>query len=105
MVFPTHKCVLHYGGWRPGKPVLRGLDFAIEPGVKVGLVGETGSGKTTCSNLLPRLYPIDRGTIEIDGVPVQDWQRTALRKQFGFVSQDVVIFSGMVILLLRHTSC
>jgi len=75
-------------------PVLKGITFSVEPGMKVGLVGATGSGKTTTVNLLPRLYPLLSGEILIDGQPLQQLQRRNLRRQLGYVSQDLVVFAG-----------
>jgi len=81
-------------GYRPGHSILKGVSFSVETGMKVALVGATGSGKTSALSLLPRLYPISHGQILIDGVPIEKWQRSALRRQLGMVSQDVVIFRG-----------
>jgi ATP-binding cassette, subfamily B, multidrug efflux pump len=64
--------------------------------MKVGLVGATGSGKTSTVNLLPRLYPYQRGRILVDGVPIERLERAGLRRQLGYVSQDVVVFAGTV---------
>ncbi len=76
------------------KQVLNDISFHIKPGMKVGLVGKTGSGKTSTINLIPRLYPFQSGRILIDGIDISEWQRAALRKGIGYVSQDVVIFTG-----------
>jgi len=62
----------------------------------VGLVGATGSGKTTTVNLIPRLYPFQEGRILIDGKKVESYNRTRLRNAIGYVSQDVVVFTGTV---------
>ena len=75
-------------------PVLKGISFTVEPGMKVGLVGATGSGKTTTVNLLPRLYPLLSGEILLDGQPIQQLRRSHLRRQLGYVSQDLVVFAG-----------
>ena len=77
-----------------GAPVLKGITFSAEPGMKVGLVGATGSGKTTTINLLPRLYPLLRGDILLDGLPLASLERASLRRQLGYVSQDLVVFAG-----------
>lgn len=79
-----------------GREVLRGISFKAEPGMKIGLVGASGSGKTTTVNLLPQLYPISRGRILIDGTDIRQFTREALRSQIGYVGQDVVIVSGSV---------
>jgi ABC-type multidrug transport system fused ATPase/permease subunit len=78
----------------PDQPVLKGLEFKVSAGTSVGLVGKTGSGKSTTVHLIPQLYPIQKGQISIDGVPLEQWDRTNLREQIGIVSQDVVIFQG-----------
>jgi ATP-binding cassette subfamily B protein len=76
------------------QPVLKGVDFTVKAGTSVGLVGKTGSGKSTTVHLIPQLYPIQKGDIRIDGVSLEAWDRTNLRQQIGIVSQDVVIFQG-----------
>jgi len=77
-----------------GEPVLKGVSFKVKAGMKVGLVGATGSGKTSTVNLLPRLYPFDGGELLFDGVPVQRIERAHLRQHIGYVTQDVVVFAG-----------
>lgn len=76
--------------------VLRDVSFVIEPGQRVGLVGATGSGKTTIINLLLRFYDVQRGRVLVDGVDVRDWDVAALRRVFGLVLQDVHLFSGTI---------
>lgn len=83
-------------GYLPGQTVLDEVSFAVAKGQKVGLVGHSGSGKTTTISLIPALYPIRSGTITVDGVPLRDWDRSALRQQIGVVSQNVVIFRGTI---------
>jgi subfamily B ATP-binding cassette protein MsbA len=77
-------------------PVLRDVSFRIEPGQFVGLVGPTGSGKSTIISLLPRFYDLTGGKITIDGVDIRDYQLQGLRQQFGFVLQDTVLFGGTI---------
>jgi len=77
-------------------PVLRDVSFRIEPGQFVGIVGHTGSGKSTIISLLPRFYDPTSGRITIDGVDVRDYQLQGLRRQFGFVLQDTVLFRGTI---------
>jgi ATP-binding cassette subfamily B multidrug efflux pump len=77
-----------------GPLVLKGISFAIEAGMSVGLVGKTGSGKSTTVHLIPQLYAWSSGEILIDDIPLGQWNRQALREQIGIVSQDVVIFQG-----------
>lgn len=76
-----------------GKPILDGITLRIEPGQTVGVVGMTGSGKTTLVNLLARMYPVERGMIFIDGIDVNDWSLIDLRRQIGFVTQEAFLFS------------
>lgn len=76
--------------------VLRDVSFTVEPGQSVALVGHTGSGKTTITNLLMRFYDVQRGSILLDGVDVREWDLQALRENFAVVLQDVFLFSGTV---------
>jgi ATP-binding cassette subfamily B protein len=76
--------------------VLKNVSFTVEPGQSVALVGHTGSGKTTITNLLMRFYDIQRGRILLDGVDLRDWNLASLRKNFAVVLQDVFLFSGTV---------
>lgn len=81
-------------GYTTGTPILKGVSFHAQAGESIGLVGKTGSGKSSTLHLIPQLYPIQSGDIIIDGVSIKDWDRQALREQIGVVSQDVVIFYG-----------
>lgn len=76
--------------------VLKDVSFAVEPGQSVALVGHTGSGKTTITNLLMRFYDVQRGRILLDGVDVREWNLKQLRENFAVVLQDVFLFSGTV---------
>jgi ATP-binding cassette subfamily B multidrug efflux pump len=76
--------------------VLRDVSFRIAPGEKVAIVGATGAGKTTISNLLTRFYEFQRGTIRVDGRDVREIAGGTLRRQIGLVLQDVFLFSGTV---------
>ncbi|MDW8418912.1 MAG: ABC transporter transmembrane domain-containing protein [Chitinophagales bacterium] len=77
-------------------PVLRNLSFTIEPGMKVALVGQSGSGKSTVIKLLSRFYDCDEGAILIDGKDIRDYNITALRKNFGTVPQETILFGGTI---------
>jgi ATP-binding cassette subfamily B protein len=86
---------------RPGEEVLRGLDFTIEPGERVAIVGATGSGKSTVLRLLTRLYDVTGGAILVDGVDVRDYPLADLRARIAVVHQDVFLFEGTVLDNLR----
>lgn len=74
--------------------VLKDVSFTVDPGESVALVGHTGSGKTTITNLLMRFYDIQRGQILLDGVDIRQWDLTRLRENFAIVLQDIFLFSG-----------
>jgi ATP-binding cassette subfamily B protein len=76
--------------------VLKDVSFKVEPGQSVALVGHTGSGKTTITNLLMRFYDVQRGRILLDGVDLRDWDLKSLRENFAVVLQDVFLFSGTI---------
>ncbi|HEY6217184.1 MAG TPA: ABC transporter ATP-binding protein [Pyrinomonadaceae bacterium] len=76
--------------------VLKDVSFTVEPGQSIALVGHTGSGKTTITNLLMRFYDIQRGRILLDGVDLRDWDLKALRENFAVVLQEVFLFSGTI---------
>jgi len=76
--------------------VLKDVSFSVKPGQSIALVGHTGSGKTTITNLLMRFYDIQRGRILLDGVDLRDWDLVSLRQNFAVVLQDVFLFSGTV---------
>ena len=75
---------------------LQDLDLVIRPGETVALVGASGSGKTTLANLLPRFVDFNAGQILLDGHDIRDWSLQALRKQFAFVSQNVVMLNDSI---------
>lgn len=76
--------------------VLRGVSFRIEPGETVAIVGHTGAGKTTITNLLLRFYDVQRGAVRIGGVDVRDLDPRELRARFGVVLQDPFLFTGTI---------
>ncbi|MCW5650849.1 MAG: lipid A export permease/ATP-binding protein MsbA [Ramlibacter sp.] len=86
--------VVRYAG--SNHDALDALSLHVQPGQTVALVGSSGSGKTTLINLLPRFVEPASGRITLDGVALADWQLSALRRQFSFVSQDVVMFNDSV---------
>ena len=83
-------------GYNKDEPVLHEVSFAIEPGQVVGIVGPTGSGKSTVLSLLPRFYDPLLGHIRIDGIDVADYRLAVLRSQIGFVLQDTMLFPGTI---------
>src|SRR6202171_5341615 len=82
--------------YKEGDWVLKDVSFTIRPGQSVALVGHTGSGKTTITNLLMRFYDIQRGRILLDGVDVRDWDLQSLRENFAVVLQEIFLFTGTV---------
>ena len=79
-----------------GAPVLSGISFSVSPGKTVGIIGGTGSGKTSLVNLIPGLYAPNEGTVRIDGTPVQAYESDSLRKRIGIVPQKAVLFKGTI---------
>ncbi|HEY8324850.1 MAG TPA: ABC transporter ATP-binding protein [Ktedonobacterales bacterium] len=78
------------------QPTLRDVAFTLEPGQVMGLVGRTGSGKTTISRLLFRLYDVGAGAVRLDGVDVRDLPLATLHQRVGLVTQDVQLFQASV---------
>lgn len=76
--------------------VLDDIDFVAEPGKTTAIVGSTGCGKSTLVNLVPRLYDVTEGSIEVDGVDIRELSMSDLRKQIGYVPQKGVLFSGTI---------
>ena len=72
------------------------INLKAEPGQKIALVGSTGSGKTTITNLLTRFYDIEQGSITFDSIPIEKIKKSALRKSLGMVLQDTHLFTGSV---------
>jgi ATP-binding cassette subfamily B protein len=83
-------------GYTTGRPVLRDINFTVEPGQRVALVGETGSGKSTLLGLIARLYDVNNGSIRVDGDDVRSYTLGSLREQVSFVLQDAVLFHASV---------
>ncbi|HHU62611.1 MAG TPA: ABC transporter ATP-binding protein [Clostridiales bacterium] len=79
-----------------GDPVLKNISFTVHPGETVGILGGTGSGKTTLVSLIPRLYDVTEGRVLVDGRDVRDIKLKTLRDAIGFVLQDTVLFSGTI---------
>lgn len=79
-----------------GIKALKNISFTIEPGESLGIIGTTGSGKSTISNLVSRLYDTTTGEVLIDGIPIRNYELVNLRRQLGTVPQDVFLFSDTV---------
>ena len=79
-----------------GIKALKNISFVIEPGESLGIIGTTGSGKTTVGHLVSRLYDVTQGSVLIDDVPIQQYDLQSLRKQMGVVPHDVFLFSDTV---------
>ncbi|MDR2954201.1 MAG: ABC transporter ATP-binding protein/permease [Prevotella sp.] len=85
-----------YFGYKPEKLILKGVSLHAAPGTKIALVGETGAGKTTILNMLPRFFDIKSGDITIDGISISDIKRDNLRQSMAIVLQDTHLFTGTV---------
>ena len=79
-----------------GEASLENISFTALPGQTIGIIGGTGSGKTTLVNLIPRLYDAVEGQVLLDDVAVQDYEMTTLRRQIGIVPQKSVLFKGTI---------
>ena len=82
--------------YQPGTPVLQDIDFTVEPGRSVALVGATGAGKTSIISLLTRFYDVQQGRVTLDGVDVRALDPSQLRSSLALVLQDVHLFSGTI---------
>ena len=79
-----------------GEPSLSDASFSIRKGERIGIIGGTGSGKTTLVSLILRLYDATSGTVSVDGRDVRDWKRSALRSRIGYVQQKALLFRGTI---------
>lgn len=78
------------------RPILKDVSFAAKPGERIAILGSTGSGKTSLIYLIPHFYPVDSGSILIDGIDVAGYKTVSLRRQIGIVMQDVFLFTGTI---------
>jgi ATP-binding cassette subfamily B protein len=83
-------------GYVKNRFVLKGIDLHIPAGRKVALVGYSGSGKTTLAKLIPRFYPLEQGSIKIDGVPLDKYPLHVLRQNISMVLQESILFEGTI---------
>ncbi|GAB4423114.1 MAG: ABC transporter transmembrane domain-containing protein [Bacteroidia bacterium] len=81
---------------RPDMPVLRQLSLDIEPGTKVALVGHSGAGKSTITQLILRFYDVQQGRVLIDGQDIRSFDYATLRRNIGIVPQEVMLFGGSI---------
>jgi ATP-binding cassette subfamily B multidrug efflux pump len=88
--------------YEQGRPVLEDIDFHVEPGQTVALVGPTGAGKTTIANLIPRFYDVSTGTVRVDDHDVREVERRSLRGQIATVLQEPFLFSGTIAENIRY---
>ena len=82
--------------YKPGEWVLKDVSFQIKPGETVGIVGATGAGKSTMTNLILRFYDVQKGRVLIDGVDVRELNMSCLRRRIGIVLQEVFLFTGTI---------
>ena len=85
---------MRYGA--ASEPVLENISFSAAAGQTIGIIGGTGSGKTTLVNLIPGLYPASEGVVRIDGIPVEAYCMESLRQQIGIVPQKAMLFKGTI---------
>ena len=86
----------------PGTQILYDINLMAQPGQKIAIVGTTGSGKTTITNLLNRFYELDSGEILLDGTEISEFRKEDLRRLIGIVLQDTHLFSGTILDNIRY---
>jgi len=79
-----------------GSPVLNNVSFSAAPGETIAIVGQTGSGKSTLTKLVNRIYDVNSGRILIDGIDVREWNLESLRSQISTIEQDIFLFSRTI---------
>lgn len=89
-------------GYNPDKTILKDVSVFAHPGQKIALVGSTGAGKTTITNLITRFYNINKGKITIDGVDIKDISLECLRENIAMVLQDTHLFTGTIMENIRY---
>ena len=89
-------------GYNPDKTILKDVSVFAHPGQKIALVGSTGAGKTTITNLITRFYNINKGKITIDGVDIKDINLECLRENISMVLQDTHLFTGTIMENIRY---
>ena len=91
-------------GYRSYEPVLNNVDLKVKKGEMIGLVGASGTGKSTMINLLMHLYEVDSGALLIDGIDIKDINLDSLRSQIGVVLQETFLFSGTILENIRYAN-
>ena len=89
-------------GYSPNEKIIKNLTFEVKKGQKIAIIGETGAGKTTIVKLLMRFYDIDSGSIKIDGVDIDEYDKHSLRSHVGMVLQDSRLFSDTIKSNIRY---
>lgn len=85
-----------YFRYEEERPILKGIDFSVQSGKSIAIVGPSGAGKSTLINLIPRLYDVESGSVQMDGVDVRDLDLGFLRRNIGIVTQDTYLFNGTI---------
>ncbi len=93
-----------YPGADDARPVLRDITLTVSPGTRLGVIGPTGSGKTTLVSLIPRLFPTGPGQLLIDDIDVTLWPLNSLRQAVGFVPQETFLFSDTLAANINYSS-
>ena len=93
---------VHFSYLKGTEAVLKNVSFHAEPGETVGIIGMTGSGKSTLVKMLPRLFDVDQGTVKIDGVNIKDYDLEHLRAAIGYAPQKATLFSKTIAENLRY---
>jgi ATP-binding cassette subfamily B protein len=83
-------------GYESGTEVLHNINLSIKSGEFIGLVGKSGTGKSTLINLIMRMYDVEEGSILVDGIDIRDYSQESLRSQIGVVLQETFLFSGSI---------
>ena len=94
----NHVC-FHYN---PNRPILKDVTFTIHQGDHVGLVGHTGSGKSTIANLITRMYDVVSGSVTLDGVDIKEIKQADIHRNIAIVSQEIFIFRGTIADNIRY---
>lgn len=94
-------CNVHFG-YKIYEPILESINFSIKKGEMIGLVGSSGTGKSTLINLIMRLYDVNQGEILIDGININKIQNSSLHSQIGVVLQETFLFSGTILNNIKY---